>query len=105
MASIRGPCTSFMKKNIVSVSMLALVLSALPGLSRAQNKPTIDTSRIPPSQRLQNWDDSTNAKGMSGVVVVAYGAQKKAAVTGAIAQVTDSMIAKRPLTNIAEALT
>ncbi len=82
-----------------------MVLCALPTLSQAQNKPAIDTSKIPASQRLQNWEDSANAKGMSAVVVVAYGAQKKSAVTGAVAQISDSMIAKRPLTNIAEALT
>ena len=42
---------------------------------------------------------------MTGVVVVAYGSQKKSSVTGAIAQISDSQIARRPLTNIAEALT
>lgn len=65
---------------------------------------SIDTSKIPASQRLQNWDDSSNAKSMDGVVVVAYGAQKKSSVTGAVAQVTEKMIAKRPITNIADAL-
>src|SRR4051794_9790801 len=90
----------FMKKKIIPVSWVVLLLSGLPFLSKAQTKPSADTSKIPPSQRLQNWEDSANAKGMSGVVVVAYGAQKKSAVTGAIAQISDSQIAKRPLTNI-----
>jgi TonB-dependent SusC/RagA subfamily outer membrane receptor len=102
-----------MKTIIVSVSMTALLLGAMPALCVAQTKgssqpkypPGIDTSKIPASQRLQNWDDSTTAKTLNSVVVVAYGSQKKSAVTGAIAQVSDSQIARRPLTNIAEALT
>lgn len=97
-----------MKKKIFSISMIVLVLGAFPA-AFAQNKPSgkpaIDTSKIPPSQRLQNWSDTSTAKKLDGVVVVAYGAQKKSSVTGAIAQVTEKQIAKRPLTNIAEVLT
>ena len=64
----------------------------------------VDTSKIPASQRLQNWDDSSTAKTLEAVVVVAYGAQKKSSVTGAVAQLSEKMIAKRPVTNIADAL-
>ena len=53
---------------------------------------------------MQNWDDSSTAKTLEGVVVVAYGAQKKSSVTGAVAQLSEKMIAKRPVTNIADAL-
>jgi TonB-linked SusC/RagA family outer membrane protein len=93
-----------MKKKIVSISMV-LVLGVLPAICFAQTKAPVDTSKIPPSQRLQNWDDSSTAKVLGSVVVVAYGSQKRSAVTGAIAQISDSQIARRPLTNIAEALT
>ena len=79
----------FMKKKIISIS-LVLVLGVLPAVSFAQTKTPVDTSKIPASQRLQNWDDSSTAKMLESVVVVAYGAQKKSSVTGAIAQITDS---------------
>lgn len=102
-----------MKKRDVLVLMIAVMAGAFPVAVHAQNQPSrqttsnagLDTSKIPLSQRLQNWDDSSNAKAMDGVVVVAYGAQKKSSVTGAVAQVSEKQIAKRPITNIADALT
>src|SRR5215471_4639188 len=102
-----------MKKIITSVSMAALMMAACPVISSAQNKNPIDsskknpidTSKIPLNQRLQNWDDPNNAKVGGNIVVVAYGSQKKSAVTGAIAQISDSQLARRPLTNIADGLT
>ena len=93
-----------MKKKIVSISVV-FVLGILPAVCFAQTKAPADTSKIPASQRLQNWDDSSTAKVLGSVVVVAYGSQKRSSVTGAIAQISDSQIARRPLTNIAEALT
>src|SRR3982751_2107084 len=92
----------FMKKKIISIS-LVFVLGA-PAFGLAQSKTPADTSKIPASQRLENWEDSSNAKLISPVVVVAYGSQKKSSVTGAIAQISDSQMYKRPLTNITEAL-
>jgi TonB-linked SusC/RagA family outer membrane protein len=93
-----------MKKIIVYILPVVFVLGAFSQMALAQGQRPVDTTRIPASQRLQNWEDSSNAKGMASVVVVAYGAQKKSSVTGAIAQISDSQIAKRPLTNIADAL-
>ena len=93
-----------MNKKIIPISIVAILVGVLPVVGLAQTQP-VDTSKIPASQRLQNWEDSNNAKAMTGVVVVAYGSQKKSSVTGAIAQISDSQIARRPLTNIAEALT
>ena len=92
-----------MKKRDVLVLMIAVMAGAFPVAVHAQNQPSrqttsnagLDTSKIPLSQRLQNWDDSSNAKAMDGVVVVAYGAQKKSSVTGAVAQVSEKQIAKK----------
>jgi outer membrane receptor for ferrienterochelin and colicin len=47
---------------------------------------------------------ASTAKKLDSVVVVAYGAQKKSSVTGAIAQISEKQIARRPITNIADAL-
>ena len=98
-----------MKKEIIFLATLSLIIIALPFAADAQQPKQqlpskVDTSKIPASQRLQNWDDSSTAKTLEGVVVVAYGAQKKSSVTGAVAQLTEKMIAKRPVTNIADAL-
>jgi len=99
-----------MKKEIISLALIAVCFAVLPLDSNAQQSekrqsaPAVDTSKIPASQRLQNWDDSSTAKTLEGVVVVAYGAQKKSSVTGAVAQLSEKMIAKRPVTNIADAL-
>jgi TonB-linked SusC/RagA family outer membrane protein len=90
------------KRNVSVIVMVALTLGILPGLSFAQSK--VDTSKIPANQRLQNWDDSSTAKVLNQVVVVAYGAQKKSSVTGAVVQISDSQITKRPITNVADAL-
>ena len=93
-----------MKKQIISLTILSAIFAAFPVVSKAQQKPVADTSKIPPNQRLQNWDDSTTAKTLEGAVVVAYGAQKKSSVTGAVSQLSEKAIAKRPVTNIADAL-
>ena len=98
-----------MKKEIVLGLMIAVTLAALPVASQAQQgrrqlPPAVDTTNIPASQRLQNWDDSSTAKKLDSVVVVAYGAQKKSSVTGAIAQISEKQITRRPITNIADAL-
>ncbi|HEX6181740.1 MAG TPA: SusC/RagA family TonB-linked outer membrane protein [Chitinophagaceae bacterium] len=94
-----------MKKKIFAVKMIAVVIGVFPVAAMAQNKPAADTSKIPASQRLQNWDDSSTARVLDSAVVVAYGAQKKSSVTGAIAQISEKQIARRPITNIADALT
>ena len=95
-----------MKKNKVSMIVLALTLGAVPAICHAQTKrPQQPQTPVIGDTTLQKWDDSTNAKAMGDVVVVAYGAQKKTSVTGAVAQISEAQIAKRPLTNIAEALT
>ena len=78
-----------MKKKIVSISLI-VVLGVLPAVCFAQTKAPVDTSKIPASQRLQNWDDSSTAKMLGSVVVVAYGSQKRSSVTGAIAQISDA---------------
>ncbi|MCU7547890.1 SusC/RagA family TonB-linked outer membrane protein [Chitinophagaceae bacterium LB-8] len=103
-----------MKTKILSVTIVALFLGAFPVVSDAQqqgpgrsaSKPVVDTSKIPIYQRPQKWkEDSSNVRTIEGVVVVAYGAQKRSAVTGAIAQISDSQMVRRPVTNLAEALT
>ena len=106
----KGDCIKeIMKKNFFSILMIVLVAGLFPVASFAQVKPSlyngVDSSKIPPHLRYQNWDDSTTAKKLENVVVVAYGAQKKSSVTGAVAQLSEKQIAKRPITNIAEALT
>ena len=101
-----------MKKEIVLSFLIGLMMAASPVLSYGQQQGSrqksklrdVDTTNIPASQRLQNWDDSSTAKKLDSVVVVAYGAQKKSSVTGAIAQISEKQIAKRPITNIADAL-
>src|SRR5215471_3509478 len=108
-----------MKKEIISIAIIAAAITGLPLASVAQQgkpartdvrtggrqtPPAVDTTNIPASQRLQNWDDSSTAKKLDSVVVVAYGAQKKSSVTGAIATISEKQIAKRPITNIADAL-
>jgi TonB-linked SusC/RagA family outer membrane protein len=99
-----------MKKEVISFAIITAAIAALPlGLvaqqpTKRQTPPAVDTTNIPASQRLQNWDDSSTAKKLDSVVVVAYGAQKKSSVTGAIAQISEKQIAKRPITNIADAL-
>ncbi len=95
-----------MKKEIIFLAALSVIFIAFPFVSHAQQgkKQQVDTSKIPASQRLQNWEDSSTAKNLEAVVVVAYGAQKKSSVTGAVAQLSEKMIAKRPVTNIADAL-
>ena len=101
-----------MKKNIVLALLIAVALISMPAITDAQQqgarqsvpRPAVDTSKIPASQRLQNWDDSSTAKKLDSVVVVAYGAQKKSSVTGAVAQISEKQLAKRPLTNVADAL-
>lgn len=97
----------FKVKNKLSLVMI-ITLGAAPAVSMAQNQKQhqgVDTSKIPASQRLQNWSDSSTAKVLDSAVVVAYGAQKKSSVTGAIVQISEKQIARRPLTNIADALT
>lgn len=91
-----------MKRNVFVIAMMALMLEILPGVSFSQSQ--VDTSKIPSSQRLQNWSDSSTAKVLNGIIVVAYGAQKKSSVTGAVVQISDSQITKRPITNVADAL-
>src|ERR1700741_359532 len=95
-----------MKREIIFLAECSVIFIAFPFASHAQQerKQQVDTSKIPASQRLQNWEDSSTAKTLEGVVVVAYGAQKKSSVTGAVAQLSEKMIAKRPVTNIADAL-
>src|SRR3954468_10182816 len=93
-----------MKKEIIYITILVLLFTILSVACLAQNNSKADTSKIPASQRLQNWDDTSNSKVISPVIVVAYGSQKKSSVTGAIAQINDSQMYRRPLTNIAEAL-
>ena len=101
-----------MKKRDVLVLLIAVMAGVCPVVVHSQNgaprqttNAAMDTSKIPESQRLQNWEDSTNAKAMDNVVVVAYGTQKKSSVTGAVVQISEKQIARRPLTNIADALT
>ena len=102
-----------MKKILVPLSLVAMVsgifparsVGQTPGARQAAPKPAVDTSKIPPSQRLKNWSDSSTAQTLGDVVVVAYGAQKRSSVTGAVIQIADSQFAKRPITNILDALT
>ena len=95
-----------MKKDIIFLAIISATFTILPCLTKAQqnNQRVVDTSKIPLSQRLQNWDDSSTARVLENVVIVAYGAQKKTSVTGAVAQLSEKMIARRPVTNIADAL-
>ncbi|MBO9203913.1 MULTISPECIES: SusC/RagA family TonB-linked outer membrane protein [Niastella] len=101
-----------MKKILVPLSLAALVSGVLPARSHGQTQGArqtapkkSDTVVIPPSQRLKNWSDSSTAQTLGDVVVVAYGTQKKASLTGAVAQISDSQFAKRPITNILDGLT
>ncbi|AEW00026.1 hypothetical protein A4D02_29185 [Niastella koreensis] len=101
-----------MKKILVPLSLAALVSGVFParsvgqtqGTRQALPKTAVDTSKIPASQRLKDWSNSKNADSLSQVIVVAYGAQKRSALTGAIIQIADSQFAKRPLTNVMDAL-
>jgi TonB-linked SusC/RagA family outer membrane protein len=98
----------------ISGRMAALILSmALPFAIFAQNPDTAKTrsahltgSRSDTSKKKLAEDTTILRKGsdLDQVVVVAYGAQKKEAITGAVVQISAKDLSKRSLTSVADAL-
>lgn len=103
-----------MRKKNISVPILALTLSlASPCIMYAQAHGTAKDKTVQPavdslaSKKKNIAEDTTilhRKSDLSEVVVVAYGTQKKEAVTGAVVSVSAKDLGKRSLTSVTDAL-
>jgi TonB-linked SusC/RagA family outer membrane protein len=85
-------------KNI-SVPFFALILcGALPSIVFAQTANGKKANQVEDTTIVRRKSD------LDSVIVVAYGAQKKEAITGAVVQMSSKDLAKRSLTSVTDAL-
>jgi TonB-linked SusC/RagA family outer membrane protein len=99
----------------ISGKFFPLILSlVLPSVLFAQTKDSVKTGAVHPtapatdtSKKKNPAEDTTILRKNSDlgeVVVVAYGAQKKEAITGAVVQISAKDLSKRSLLSVADAL-